>query len=129
VGKRFIVIGCILGFLTVALGAFGAHAIRSRIAPDDFATYQTAIQYLGLHTFAVIVAGLLCWIRPELKSPRMAGWLFLIGTLIFSGSLIALALTGVKWLGAITPIGGACFLAGWISLTVAAASLPEYRSS
>ncbi len=114
----FISIGAVLGFLSVALGAFGAHALKSRFDEYSHGIFQTAVQYQFFHTFAIISIGLLLmsidsfWLRSS-------GWLFVLGTLIFSGSLYALAFTGLKVLGAITPIGGVLLLAGWICLFVA----------
>jgi uncharacterized membrane protein YgdD (TMEM256/DUF423 family) len=105
--------GAVMAFLSVAFGAFGAHALRERITPDMLATFQTGVQYQAMHALAILMIGLAA--KPG-KAPRAAGWLMFNGTLFFSGSLYLLALTGLRWLGAITPIGGVFFLAGWVTL-------------
>jgi uncharacterized membrane protein YgdD (TMEM256/DUF423 family) len=105
------------GFVGVALGAFGAHALRARLAPELLAVFETGVRYQMYHAFAAFAAAWACarWQRRVLG---VAGWLFLAGILIFSGSLYLLALSGERWLGAITPIGGGLFLAGWVLLAV-----------
>lgn len=108
------------GFLAVGLGAFGAHALKHRLSADMLAVYETAVQYHFYHTFALLAAGLLMQIGLQHGALRAATWLFSVGIVLFSGSLYALALSGIKVLGAITPIGGLCFLAAWICLMVAA---------
>jgi uncharacterized membrane protein YgdD (TMEM256/DUF423 family) len=109
--------GAILGFLGVALGAFGAHGLREKLtALGTSATYQTAVQYHMYHALALLALGLL----PVSRAATVAGWSFLVGALLFSGSLYALSLSGVKALGMITPLGGVAFLVGWAALAVAA---------
>lgn len=110
--------GAILGFLAVALGAFGAHGLEGRLTADHMATYNTAAHYHLIHALAMIAAA---WAqeRGGGRAARLAGWGFGLGTLVFSGSLYLLAITGARWLGAITPLGGVLFLAGWIALAVA----------
>jgi uncharacterized membrane protein YgdD (TMEM256/DUF423 family) len=117
----FVRLGAIGGFLGVALGAFGAHALRDRISPDLLAVYQTGVQYHLVHALALLFVGLLAEHLPGAASrmARVSGTLFAIGILLFSGSLYALALTGVRKLGIITPFGGVCFLTGWALLVVA----------
>ena len=112
-------LGALSGFLAVLAGAFGAHALRNRLAPDLLAIFETAARYQMYHALALIGA---VWVGFRSPTPlaAWAGWLFVTGTVLFSGSLYALALTGVRWLGAITPLGGAAFLAGWACLAVAA---------
>lgn len=123
--RTFLFLGTLFALLSVALGAFGAHILRDRLSVSDLAIFQTGVQYQGFHAFALILVGM-CWMaRPKLDRLKLAGWLFVGGTIIFSGSLYALSLTGVKWLGAITPIGGVCFLTGWLIAAMVAASLPE----
>jgi uncharacterized membrane protein YgdD (TMEM256/DUF423 family) len=107
------------GFLGVATGAFGAHALRERLPADLMAIFQTAVLYHLIHALAVGLAGLAVPRFPGALA-QTAGWLFAAGIVVFSGSLYALALSGVRVLGAITPIGGLCFLAGWALLAVAA---------
>ncbi|CAK0761187.1 DUF423 domain-containing protein [Gammaproteobacteria bacterium] len=115
--------GALSGLLAVAAGAFAAHGLRSQLPPDLLAVWQTGVQYQGTHALALLAAGLLTLHHPS-RAGSLAGWLFLVGILIFSGSLYLLALTGVRWLGAITPLGGAAFLGGWLALLVAARNLP-----
>ncbi len=112
--RNFAVAGAMLAFLGVAFGAFGAHALRDRITPDLLAVFQTGVQYQTLHALALLAVGLAA---PDEKWARSAGWLFFLGVFVFSGSLYALALTGTRIFGAITPIGGVCFLSGWAILT------------
>jgi uncharacterized membrane protein YgdD (TMEM256/DUF423 family) len=119
----FLRLGAINGFLAVALGAFGAHGLRGKIAPDLLEIYHTGAEYHLTHALAlVLVAALLPTAIPPEGIPRrerfirLSGYLFATGILIFSGSLYALALTGIRVLGAITPIGGVCFLSAWALL-------------
>lgn len=110
--KLFLIAASALGFLAVALGAFGAHTLKSRLSEDMLAVWQTAVQYQFWHVLALLGVAIL--FRFGSSSLLMAaGYSFLIGILLFSGSLYVLALTGVKPLGAITPIGGLAFLVGW----------------
>ncbi|HWD42059.1 MAG TPA: DUF423 domain-containing protein [Fimbriimonas sp.] len=112
--------GAILGFLAVALGAFGTHGLKDRLTPEMMQVWETGTHYHLAHAIAMVLAGIVYTQNPK-KEAMAAGILFGIGTLIFSGSLYALALSGVKILGAITPLGGLCYLAGWICLAVGAA--------
>ena len=119
--RTFLLIGAIFGFLGVAFGAFGAHGLRTRLSPEMLSVFETGVRYQMYHVFAIlIVAAAMGRIGP---APLLgaAGWIFTAGILIFSGSLYALALTGVSTLGAITPIGGLLFLAGWVCLAAFAA--------
>ena len=100
------------GFLAVALGAFGAHGLKSRISPDLFQIYQTAVQYHFAHTFALGFNTLALAIYPAATSTA-ANWLFVAGIIVFSGSLYLMAITNLRWLGAITPIGGTLWLIAW----------------
>ena len=117
--RVFFALGALSAFLGVAAGAFGAHALKSRLAPDMLAVFEVAVRYQMYHAFAMIACA---WAAT--KWPGMlvnaGGWLFVAGTIVFSGSLYALSLSGVRWLGAITPLGGLAFLAGWICLAAAA---------
>lgn len=115
--RRWLQLGAIAGFLGVCLGAFGAHALRQRLAPDLLAVYRTGVEYQFYHAFALLIVGLCATQRP-VRAFDVAGVCFATGILMFSGSLYALALSGVRALGAITPIGGLLFLAGWASLAV-----------
>jgi uncharacterized membrane protein YgdD (TMEM256/DUF423 family) len=117
--RTFAVLGALSGLVGVAAGAFGAHALRARLAPDLLAVFHTGAQYQMYHALALLAAGWACARWPG-GAAEGAGWCFLAGTLLFSGSLYALALSGVRALGAVTPIGGVAFLAGWACLAWAA---------
>lgn len=117
--RTFWMLGCAFGFVAVAAGAFGAHALRSRLGPELLVVWETAARYQMYHALALLGVALAAGRWPG-GGWTMAGWLFTAGILVFSGSLYLLAFSGVRWLGAITPIGGACFLAGWIALALAA---------
>lgn len=110
--KTFFLLACIFSFLGVAFGAFGAHALKEKIAPEMLQTFEVGVRYQMYHAFALFVVAwaLRAW---NFSNVDIAGWLFTAGILLFSGSLYVLALTGLRWLGAITPFGGLCFLAGW----------------
>jgi uncharacterized membrane protein YgdD (TMEM256/DUF423 family) len=112
VRDRLLLIGVSAALVGVALGAFGAHALSSRVAPADLATFETGVRYQMYHALALIGLGALRRGRPSRWFDR-AGVLFAIGIVIFSGSLYVLVLTNTRWLGAVTPLGGVAFLAGW----------------
>ncbi|KIL49681.1 DUF423 domain-containing protein [Jeotgalibacillus soli] len=118
--KLFIIIGAINAFLSVALGAFGAHALEGRVEPKYLDTWNTAVQYQMFHATGILVIGILMANLPATGLLNWAGWLMLVGIIFFSGSLYILSLTGVSILGAITPIGGVAFLAAWICVIIAA---------
>lgn len=105
-------IGAILGFLSVAAGAFGAHALKSALAPDRLEIFETAVRYQMYHSLALLAAGSF--------GASKAAWAFFLGIVVFSGSLYLLVLTDRRALGAVTPIGGVLFLLGWIFLALAA---------
>ena len=112
--------GAAMAGLSVAIGAFGAHALRARIEPARMATFETAVHYHMLHALALLAAATLMG-RVQSQSVLLAsGWLFAAGIFLFSGSLYILAITGITWLGAITPLGGVAFIAGWLCLGMAA---------
>ena len=112
-------IAAVLGFLGVALGAFGAHALKDKFKEEKYVkNWETAVQYQFTHVFAIALTGVLIALNGPAASLTWALWTFTIGTLIFSGSLYILSLTGIKKLGAITPIGGLLMLAGWILLFI-----------
>ncbi len=114
--------GAILGGVAVAGGAFGAHGLKALLeASGQAANWETASRYALVHAVALVAVGLLAAVRPDAPGLAMAAWCFLAGTLIFSGCLATLALTGVKILGAIVPIGGLLLIAGWLGLALAAA--------
>lgn len=104
----------------VALGAFGAHALRAKLAPDLMAVYQTAVQYHFWHALGLLAIALLLLQRPDSGALAAAAWLLGVGLILFCGSLYALALTGARGWGAVAPVGGAAFLAGWLALAWAA---------
>ena len=120
--KNFLLIGSILAFLAVGLGAFGAHGLRTRISPDMQTVFETGVRYHMYHSLAILVVALVLG-RMGGWLISLAGWFFTAGIVLFSGSLYLLAITGVTTLGAITPIGGLAFLAGWACLALAAAGL------
>ena len=115
----WIAVGSIFGGLAVALGAFGAHALQGRLSPRDLDIFETAVRYQMYHALALLACGLMAT-RVESGALRLAGAAFVIGILIFSGSLYTLVLSGLRWLGAVTPIGGVAFLVGWAALAWAA---------
>jgi uncharacterized membrane protein YgdD (TMEM256/DUF423 family) len=114
---RFLGLGAVLGFFGVLAGAFGAHSLRERLAPDLIQVFETAVRYQLVHALALLLVAVLLERRPS-RAATAAGWLFVAGTIVFSGSLYALALTGWRILGAVTPLGGLCFLAGWLALAL-----------
>ncbi len=117
--KLWLLLGGAYGFLGVALGAFGAHGLRARLGPDLLAVWKTGVEYQFYHAFALLAVGLLARGAVHTGALNLAGLCFAAGVLLFSGSLYALALSGVRVLGAVTPIGGVLFLAGWLCLLVA----------
>jgi uncharacterized membrane protein YgdD (TMEM256/DUF423 family) len=113
--RAFALAGALSAFIAVAAGAFGAHAVRARLAPDLLTVFETGARYQMYHALALFAVAWASNRWPGM-SMRAAGFLFIGGTLLFSGSLYLLALTGARWLGAITPLGGLLFLAGWAAL-------------
>jgi uncharacterized membrane protein YgdD (TMEM256/DUF423 family) len=114
--KTSLILGALLGFLSVALGAFGAHALKDALIQQGrLATYETAVQYQMYHALALVLVGILGWVRPDMSLGGVST-AFLLGIVIFSGSLFLLCATGLKWMGAITPLGGLAFLSGWLML-------------
>lgn len=114
--KLFLSLAAMNGFLAVALGAFGAHGLRARLEPALMNSFQTGVQYHMYHALALLAVGLLALQYPTSGSLRASGLLFLAGIVLFSGSLYILSISGLRWLGAITPLGGVAFLAGWAAL-------------
>jgi uncharacterized membrane protein YgdD (TMEM256/DUF423 family) len=117
--RFFFIAGALSGFIGVALGAFAAHGLKARLAPELLATFEIGVRYHMYHALALLAVAWACTRWPG-SAALAAGWLFVAGTAVFSGSLYLLALTGERWLGAITPIGGLAFLAGWLCLAAAA---------
>ncbi len=114
--RIFLILGAINAFLCVAFGAFGAHGLKLRLSADMLAVYQTGVQYHFYHALGLIMVGLVLLHFPKSRSVALSGWLMLAGIVLFSVSLYALSLTGIRELGAITPLGGMAFLSAWILL-------------
>jgi uncharacterized membrane protein YgdD (TMEM256/DUF423 family) len=113
--KLLTVLGSVLGALGVAAGAFGAHALKGRMTPEMLSVFETGVRYHLIHALALLAVA---WAATRWASAsiRAAGWLFVVGVLLFSGSLYAMCFTGVRMLGAITPFGGVALIAGWLCL-------------
>jgi uncharacterized membrane protein YgdD (TMEM256/DUF423 family) len=116
--KLFIILGSCCGMLAVIFGAFGAHALKGRL--DDYAmgVFETAVQYHFYHSFALLAVGIIALSQPQSAMLKSSGWLFFLGLVIFSGSLYLLSLSGLRWLGAIAPLGGLALIGGWACLAV-----------
>ncbi len=112
--------GAAMAGLSVAIGAFGAHALRARLEPARLATFETAVQYHMLHALALLAVAALMGRVQSQQLLLLSGGLFAAGIFLFSGSLYALAITGITWLGAITPLGGIAFIGGWLCMGIAA---------
>jgi len=120
--NTFLLVGSLVGFLGVAAGAFGAHGLRSRLSPEMLAVFETAVRYQMYHVFALLITAAVMGRLGDARLLTLAGWSFITGIVLFSGSLYALALTGISGLGAITPLGGLAFLVGWACLAIFAAA-------
>ncbi|MDE0930599.1 MAG: DUF423 domain-containing protein [Halioglobus sp.] len=114
--KLFITLASLSGMLAVVFGAFGAHALKGKLDDQALKVFETAVQYHFYHTVALLVVGVIALNQPQTMLLKSSGWLFVIGILVFSGSLYLLSLTGVRWLGVVTPLGGLAFIAGWACL-------------
>ncbi len=110
--RLFAMAGAVMALLAVTLGAFGAHALRARVSPEDLIIFETGVRYQMYHALGLFVVA---WAASRWPGATVhaAGWLFMVGILIFSGSLYLLVLTGTRWLGAITPLGGVAMILGW----------------
>jgi uncharacterized membrane protein YgdD (TMEM256/DUF423 family) len=122
--RSLLILAAVSGLLLVMLGAFGAHALEARLPAGHLIWWHKAVEYQGLHTLALLGTSLLALQKPS-RPLTIAGWLFITGILLFSGSLYLLALTGQHRLGLITPFGGLAFIAGWFFLALAAWRLPR----
>ncbi len=111
--RLFIIIGSLSAFLAVSLGAFAAHALKDKLAADLFNVWEVGVRYHLYHALSLFAVAWACQQWPSANFAP-SGWLFVAGTVIFSGSLYLLSLTGARWFGAVTPVGGLCFLAGWV---------------
>lgn len=122
--RLFFILGSLSALIAVALGAFAAHGLKARLAPELLAAFEVGVRYQMYHALALLAVA---WAATRWPGTAVtaSGWLFVAGTVIFSGSLYVLSLTGVRWLGAITPIGGLLFLAGWLAFAV---GILQFRS-
>ena len=111
--KLFLILASCNGFIAVALGAFAAHGLKNKLTETLLATFQTGVQYHMYHSLALFALGMLALQYPANHAFRISGYFFFAGIILFSGSLYGLSLSGLKWLGAITPLGGAAFLVAW----------------
>ena len=119
--RIFFALGSIFGGLAVALGAFGAHGLANILSPEHLITYETAVRYQIYHAIALLVVALALAHWPAATKPlQTGGWMFVAGIILFSGSLYLLSVSGIRWLGAVTPLGGVAFVAGWLFMTLAA---------
>jgi len=125
--RRLLVAGGILGALGVAAGAFGAHGLKQIASPDELAIFETGARYHLVHALATVAAAWAAGRFPG-RASTLAGWLFVAGVTVFSGTLYAMALGGPRWLGAITPLGGTALVAGWIGLALAAGRVSAVSS-
>ncbi|MCH8847298.1 MAG: DUF423 domain-containing protein [Proteobacteria bacterium] len=116
--KLFLALGCINAMLVVLIGAFGAHALKARLTVENMAVFQTGVQYHFYHAVGLILLGLIALQIPITPYLRWSGWLMLVGIVLFSGSLYALSITNIHWLGMITPFGGLAFIIAWLLLTI-----------
>ena len=123
--RLFLILGAILGGLSVACGAFASHALKAHLSPRSLEIFETGARYQMYHALALLIVGLLFYQLSDSSAwLTISGWAFTVGILLFSGSLYALSLSGIGWLGAITPVGGLAFLVGWSCLAIA-----SFRSS
>lgn len=117
--RAFVLLGATFAALSVAAGAFGAHALRDRLSASDLTIFETAVRYQMYHALALLGVAFAAQRWPG-SLPQWSGWLFVLGIFVFSGSLYLLVLTGQRWMGAVTPLGGVAFIAGWSCLALAA---------
>ena len=118
----FLFLSALSAFLAVAMGAFGAHALKSVLSADMLAVYKTAVTYQMWHALGLGLIAFLRQLQPQSRLIKYAGWLMFSGIIFFSGSLYLLSLSGLKWLGMVTPLGGVCFLSAWLLLMIYALS-------
>ena len=118
--QLFFLLGAISGGVAVALGAFGAHALKAHLTAERLTTFETGVRYQLYHALALLGVTIAIARWPVSTLPNIAGWLFVIGTLLFSGSLYLLCFTRQRWWGAVTPFGGLAFIAGWVCLALTA---------
>ncbi|KJD42460.1 DUF423 domain-containing protein [Paenibacillus terrae] len=123
--RRWIIVGSIMMLLAVAIGAFGAHIVKTRIDADALAVYETGVKYHMIHAVGLLIIALAAGQWGASTRLKWAARLLFTGIILFSGSLYVLSLTGIRVLGAITPLGGVCFIAGWLLLALAARGLKK----
>ena len=116
--KFYLILGSINAMLLVIIGAFGAHGLKAKLTVENMAIYQTAVQYHFYHAVGLILVGLIAYQIPASPYLRWSAWLMLMGIVLFSGSLYALSITNIRWLGMITPFGGMAFILAWLFLTI-----------
>ena len=121
--RLFFAVGCLSALVAVALGAFGAHGLRGRLVPDMLMSFEIGVRYQMYHALGLLAVGLALSRWPS-SAAALAGWLFIAGTVVFSGTLYLLAVSGQRWLGAVTPVGGVAFIAGWLALAWAVWARP-----
>ncbi|HYW33963.1 MAG TPA: DUF423 domain-containing protein [Balneolaceae bacterium] len=117
--KLFVSLGSINAMIAVALGAFAAHGLEGRISPDMLEVFETGVRYHFYHALGLLAVGMIATQLPDSSLLQWSGWLMVAGIVIFSGSLYILSTTGIKWLGAITPIGGTAFIIAWLLIIIA----------
>lgn len=117
--KLFLIIGSLAMALAVALGAFGAHGLKEMLSEDMLDIFETGVRYHFYHAIGLLFIGIIAHWLPDSSLLQWSGWLMVAGMVIFSGSLYILSISGIRWLGAVTPVGGLCFIMGWILLAVA----------
>jgi uncharacterized membrane protein YgdD (TMEM256/DUF423 family) len=116
--KVFLTLGSIAMALAVTLGAFGAHGLKSKLTTEMLDIFETGVRYHFYHALGLLLIGTIANWLPNSSLLSWSGWLMIAGILIFSGSLYILSISGIRWLGAITPIGGLCFIASWVLLAI-----------
>ena len=116
--RIFIQIAAISGFLSVIAGAFAAHGLKKVLTPEMIDVVKTGVQYQMYHALALLIVAILMLHKPMNMGLKASGWAFILGSLMFSGSLYALAMGAPRWFGPITPLGGLCFLVGWVLLAI-----------
>ncbi len=116
--RIFLMLGAVSGAISVAAGAFGAHSLTGKVEPRLLEVFETGARYQMYHALALLAVGLVAGRWPS-SLATSAGWLFVAGTLLFTGSLYTMTFTGIRALGAVTPFGGVCFIAGWVCLALA----------
>jgi uncharacterized membrane protein YgdD (TMEM256/DUF423 family) len=124
IAKAFLILGSVNAALVVLLGAFGAHALKARLSVEMLAVYQTGVHYHLFHALGLLAAGLAAMQIPDSGYLRWSGWLMLAGIVLFSGSLYLLSVSGLRWLGMITPFGGVAFIVAWMLFAAAIAKSP-----